>query len=382
MKYFDIAKELETIKSEGLYRKIPEIQRQCGKNIIVNNICALNCASNDYLGFSQNEEIKLAALDAIKDYGNSSGGSRVVSGNYNIYNRLEKELADFKGYESCLIVNSGYIANLLIVSTLATPDTIIFTDKLNHASIYDGIRLSGAKMVRYRHNDVSHLEELLKKYSAFPEKIVITDTIFSMDGDRVRLREIVNLKASYRFLLVIDEAHGTGLFGKGRGLAHEYEVEKDIDINMGTFSKALGGFGAYICAKSELVEYLINKGRGFIYTTSLPPAIVGGNLKAIELLKENFEQYGGKLITYCEVFRKLLQERKIDFLNSTSQIFPIVVSDNNKALQAQNKLLKLGIYVAVARRPTVTTPRLRVSLRADFDLSDIYKIADSLVNTL
>jgi 8-amino-7-oxononanoate synthase len=382
MGLFDISNELEIIKNDGLYRKIPEIQRQSGKNIIVKNICALNCASNDYLGFSQNEEIYSASMEAIRYYGNSSGGSRVVSGNYNLYDVLEKDVADFKGYESCLVVNSGYIANLLIISTLASSDTIIFTDKLNHASIYDGIRLSKAKMVRYRHNDASHLEELLNKYMAFPKKIVVTDTIFSMDGDRAQLREIVKLKEIYEFLLVVDEAHGTGVFGKGRGLAHEEGVERRIDINMGTFSKALGGFGSYICAKREIIEYLTNKGRGFIYTTSLPPSVIGGNLKAVSLLRENYEQYGGKLITYCEIFRNLLKEKRIDFLNSTSQIFPIVVSDNNKALQAQNKLLDLGIYVAVARRPTVPTPRLRVSLRADFDIDDIYKIADLLVNTI
>jgi len=370
--------EIEKIKSDGLYRKIPEIQRQLGKNIIVNNIPALNCASNDYLGLSQNEEIQVAAIKCIKKYGNSSGGSRVVSGNYEIYDLLENRMAKFKGYESCLIVNSGYIANLLIISTLASFDTIVFTDKLNHASIYDGIRLSKAKMVRYRHNDISHLEELLKKYHTFSKKIVVTDTIFSMDGDRAKLKDMVELKEKYEFFLIIDEAHATGIFGEGRGLAHEEGVENYVDINMGTFSKALGGFGAYICAKNEMITYFINKGRGLIYTTSLPPSVIGANLEALKIVENNCDKYGGKLITNCELFRNLLIKKGIDFLNSTSQIFPVVLKDNEKAIEAQNRLLELGIFVAVARRPTVITPRLRISLRADFDIEDLYKIGDSL----
>jgi len=378
MKISQISDEIEKIKSDGLYRKIPVIQRQLGKNIIVNNIPALNCASNDYLGLSQNEEIQVAAIKCIKKYGNSSGGSRVVSGNYKIYDLLESRMSKFKGYESCLVVNSGYIANLLIISTLASFDTIVFTDKLNHASIYDGIRLSKARMVRYRHNDISHLEDLLKKYHTFSKKIVVTDTIFSMDGDRAKLKDMVKLKEKYEFFLIIDEAHATGIFGEGRGLAHEEGEENYIDINMGTFSKALGGFGAYICAKNEMIDYFINRGRGFIYTTSLPPSVIGANLEALKIVENNYDKYGGKLITNCELFRNLLKKRGIDFLNSTSQIFPVVLKDNEKAIEAQNRLLELGIFVAVARRPTVVTPRLRISLRADFDIEDLYKIANSL----
>ncbi|TYB37329.1 aminotransferase class I/II-fold pyridoxal phosphate-dependent enzyme [Flexistipes sinusarabici] len=373
-----IKDNLEDIKSKGLYRNIPPIAKSHAKYIIFNGEEKLNCASNDYLGFSHNIQVKEAAAEALRMYGNSSGSSRIVAGNYDLYNKLEYETAKFKNYESCLTVNTGYTANLLIISTLADPRSIVFTDKLNHASIYDGIKLCGAKMVRYKHNDMNHLEMLLKKYDKYPNKILITDTIFSMDGDKARLNEIRELKYKYNFLFVIDEAHATGIFGEGRGIAHEEGVEKDVDMNMGTFSKALGGFGAYICADKNIVKYLINKGRSFIFTTSLPPSVIGGNVKSVEIVSQEHEKYGGRLLDNCRIFTNLLATLNIDHEKSNSQIFPFFFEDNNSALEAQKRLLDSGVYALLARRPSVTTPRLRISLRADFTNEDIVKIVKCL----
>ncbi|AEI14286.1 8-amino-7-oxononanoate synthase [Flexistipes sinusarabici DSM 4947] len=373
-----IKDNLEDIKSKGLYRNLPPIAKSHTKYTIFNGEEKLNCASNDYLGLSHNDQVKEAAAEALRMYGNSSGSSRIVAGNYDLYDKLEYETAKFKNYESCLTVNTGYTANLLIISTLADSRSIVFTDKLNHASIYDGIKLCGAKMVRYKHNDMNHLETLLKKYDKYPNKILITDTIFSMDGDKARLKEIRKLKYKYNFLFVIDEAHATGIFGEGRGIAHEEGVEKDIDINMGTFSKALGGFGAYICADKNIIKYLINKGRSFIFTTSLPPSVIGGNVKSVEIVSKEHEKYGGRLLDNCRIFTNLLATLNIDHEKSNSQIFPFFFKDNNSALEVQKKLLDSGVYALLARRPSVTTPRLRISLRADFTNEDIVKIVKCL----
>lgn len=373
-----IRQEMDKIYKEGLKREIPNITKSNGKYIEVNGVNCLNCASNDYLGLGSNKEIKKSAQQAIKIYGNSAGGSRIVSGNYYIYEKLEKEMAKFKGYESCLVVNSGYVANILILNTLLSKDSVVFMDKLNHASIYDGIKKSEATVVRYRHNDIEHLEKLLKKHSSIPLKFLITDTIFSMDGDRAKLLEIAELKKLYNFTLIVDEAHATGIYGKGRGLCHHIGVQDLVDINMGTFSKALGGYGAYICSSKLITELFVNKGRPFIYTTALPPAVIGGNLKALEIIQEKYDNYGGKLLNLIAKFREILKKNHITFSGSDSQIFPIVFKTNEEALSAHKKLIEYGIFTGIARRPTVQTPRLRISLRADFTKKDLMEIASCL----
>lgn len=369
-----IRQEIDKISKNGLKREIPDISKSSGKYIEVTGTVCLNCSSNDYLGFASNNEIKKASQNAIKVYGNSAGGSRIVSGNFHIYNKLEEEMAKFKGYERCLVVNSGYVANILMLSTLLDKDSIVFTDKLNHASIYDGIKMTGATMVRYNHNDMNHLEKLLKKYSNIPFKFLITDTIFSMDGDRAKLLEITELKKHYNFMFIVDEAHATGIYGEGRGLCHHLGIQNIVDVNMGTFSKALGGFGAYICSSKLITDLFVNKGRPFIYTTALPPSVIGGNLRALEIIRDKYDSFGGKLLKLNEKFRKLLKQYDIIVPESDSQIFPVIFKNNEKALTAQKKLIELGVFTGVARRPTVPTPRVRISLRADFTNKDLTEI--------
>lgn len=373
-----IEDELEQLSKNGLYRKIPLIAKSQRKYIEVDGKICINCSTNDYLGLADNPQIKKASKEAIKVYGNSSRGSRIVSGNFYLYDKLEKEMAEFKGYEKCLVVNSGYIANLLMMSTLVDKDSVVFTDKLNHASIYDGIRMSEGKMVRYNHNDVEHLEKLLKKYAHIPFKFLVTDTVFSMDGDFAKIREIADLKKHYRFMMIVDEAHATGIYGKGRGLCHEYGLDKIIDINMGTFSKAFGSLGGYICSNSTTIDFLINKGRAFIYTTALPPSVIGGNLKALELVSGKYDRLGGKLLKLSKIFKDLLRQNGVEGVDNYGHIFPFLFENNQKALTAQKKLIEYGVFAGLARKPTVQTPRLRISLRADFNSNDLLEIVKCL----
>lgn len=373
-----IKDELEQLHNNGLYRKIPFIAKSQGKYIEIEGKICLNCSTNDYLGLADNAQIKKASKEAIKIYGNSSKGSRIVSGNFYLYDKLEEEMAKFKGYEKCLVVNSGYTANLLILSSLIDKNSVVFTDKLNHASIYDGIRMSEGKMVRYNHNDVEHLEKLLKKYAHTPFKFLVTDTVFSMDGDMAKIKEIAELKNYYNFTMIVDEAHATGIYGNGRGLCHEYGLDKIIDVNMGTFSKAFGGLGGYICSDNYMIDFFINKGRSFIYTTALPPSVIGGNLKALELIRDKYERFGGKLLKLSKIFKKLLIRNCINTTEGYGHIFPFLFENNQKALTAQKKLIECGVFAGLARKPTVQTPRLRISLRADFNNKDLLEIVKCL----
>ncbi|BAI80768.1 8-amino-7-oxononanoate synthase [Deferribacter desulfuricans SSM1] len=368
---------LEKLKDENLYREIPLFDKGDSKYIEIKNKKLLNLASNNYLGLSNKKEIKEGAIKAIKKYGCSSSASRIVTGNFLLYNELELGLAKFKGYEAALIFNTGYVANLSIISAICDKNWVIFSDKLNHASIIDGTLLSKAKHERFRHLDYEHLETILKRYNKDVKKLIITDTVFSMDGDVADLEKIVKLAKDYNALVMIDEAHATGIFGKGRGLAHELGLEKEIDINMGTFSKGLGSFGAYVCCNKSIKDYLVNKARGFIFSTSLPPAVIGANLAAIKFIKENY-QLGERLIEISKKLRKKLNEIGFNTLNSSTQIIPIIIGNREKLQIAKDFLIESGLYVAAIRPPTVPigTDRLRLSLRADLTDDELELIVE------
>ncbi|MGE4496917.1 MAG: aminotransferase class I/II-fold pyridoxal phosphate-dependent enzyme [Deferribacterales bacterium] len=363
-----LKQELEKIKSEGLYRSLPDIDEGAGKYVISGGRRLLNLASNNYLGISEKQEIINESAAALRAFGCSSGASRVVTGNFSLYGLLEKETAEFKNTESCLVLNTGYTANLAVIASLAGRHTAVFSDKLNHASIIDGIKLSGAKHIRYRHNDTAHLAELLEQYKDTEEKIIVTDSVFSMDGDRAHLEEIVCLAEKYGALTVVDEAHATGVLGGGRGLAHELGLEKRIDVHMGTFSKALGSFGAYIAGDSAVIDYIRNKGRAFIFTTSLPPAVIGANLGALRWLRNN-PSCGEELLRKAETVRNELNEAGFDTADSSTQIIPVIIGDNFKVQQAGSLLEDSGIKTGVIRPPTVPegTARLRLSVRLDLN---------------
>ena len=347
-----IDKQLNDIRADQRLRTLPRISQDRSRYIQVDGTTLLNLASNDYLGFSISSVLARAAAEALQVYGSSSGASRLVTGNGPLYTRLEEELAEYKGTEAALVLNSGYTANLCLLSSLADRHTLVFSDRFNHASIIDGIALSGARQIRYRHNDMHHLEQLLEKHRAHPHKLIVSDSVFSMDGDLADLATLIRLKKEHRALLMIDEAHATGIFGQGRGLAHELGLEQEIDVQMGTFSKALGSFGGYVAASRQLIDYLVNCGRSLIYTTGLPPATLAANLAALRLLLDR-PDIGKELNSRAEQLRLTLSTRGIDTLKSASPIIPVVIGDNEKTMQVQHLLKEHGIYVGAIRPPTV-----------------------------
>jgi len=372
-----IIRKLAKLKEENLYREMPNISEGAGKYVELDGNIYLNLSSNNYLGLSELESVRKEAIQAVEKYGTTSGASRIVTGNYKIYDDLERKIASFKNREKALVFNSGYAANLAVYTTLASKETIVFSDKLNHASIIDGIQLSGAKHVRYKHKDMADLESLLEKYKEHEDKIIATDTVFSMDGDTCPLYKIINLAEKYNAMTIIDEAHATGVFGRGRGYAHELGLADRVDVHMGTFSKALGSFGGYVAADEVIIDWMRNKARSFIYSTSLPPAVVGATIGSLKHLAK-YPEIGGRLLDKSEDLRMYIQGLGFDTAGSVTQIIPIVLGDNKRAIMAKEFLMSKGLYVAAIRPPTVpvNTARLRLSLRPDvLDEMDIIKSA-------
>ncbi|MEH7463254.1 8-amino-7-oxononanoate synthase [Bacillus thuringiensis] len=334
----------------------------------------LNLASNNYLGLAGDERLKEAAIEATIKYGTGGAASRLVVGNYPLYEEIEQHICAWKETEKALIVNSGYTANVGAISSLVSRHDIVFSDRLNHASIVDGIVLSGAEHKRYRHNDLEHLEKLLKSANVEKRKLIVTDTIFSMDGDRAHLEDLVMLKEKYGALLMVDEAHAGGIYGRnGAGLAHEHpQLAKCIDIHMGTFSKAMGCYGAYITGSAVCIEYLINTMRSFIFTTALPPGTLGAIGKAIDIVrKDETDRY--LLIENGRYFRTALQEAGFYIGDSTTHIVPVIVGSNEAALRFSMKLQEAGIAAIAIRPPTVPqhSSRIRFAVTAQHTNNDL-----------
>jgi len=378
-----IERQMESIREESQLRRIPPIENAKSRWMTYNGQRLLNLASNDYLGLANSPLLAQSAQLAIEKFGTSSGASRLVTGNNDLFTQLEQEMAEFKQQEAALVFNSGYSANLCILSSLANRNTLVFSDRLNHASIIDGIKLSGANQIRYRHNDMEHLAYLLEKHREASNKLIVSDSVFSMDGDLADLCRLVELSREHQCLLMVDEAHATGIFGQGRGLAHELGIEREIDLHMGTFSKALGSFGGYVAAQRKLVDYLINTGRAFIYTTGLPPATIAANLAAVRLVREDATP-GAILCAKAKALCSRLNEKGIDTGNSASPIVPVILNDNERTLQVQGDLVAREIFVGAIRPPTVPvgTARLRIALRADLTDGEFDQLETTLLEAI
>lgn len=317
--------------------------------------------------------LKEAAIEAIRSYGLGSGASRLVCGNMILHKKLEEKIAEFKQQESCLVFNSGYSANLGIISSIMDKEGMIFSDRLNHASIIDGIILSRANFKRYAHKNTSNLEELLSSNGNFKNKLIITDTVFSMDGDIAPLPEIVKIAKEFKALLMVDEAHATGVCGeKGTGLVEYFGLKDEIYIQMGTLSKAGGCFGGFVCGKKDLIDYLINFSRAFIYTTSLPPAICAASIKAIEIIQEEPERRK-RLWENIKFLKQALTNLGFNTLESNSAIIPILIKDASLTMEFSQRLFKEGLFIQGIRYPTVPrdASRLRITLTSEHQLEDL-----------
>lgn len=360
--------ELEQIRDRGLYRTTRLIQGRQSAHVLLDGREVLMLCSNNYLGLADHPALINASMEAARRYGASSCASRLVSGTMELHERLEAEVARFKQTESALIFNSGHAANCGIIPAIVGRGDVIFSDRLNHASIIDGALLSGARLVRYPHNDHAALARLMDKRRSTGRCLIVTDGVFSMDGDIAPLRELVKLKAIHGSLLMVDDAHASGVLGlEGRGSAELLGVMEGIDIQMGTFGKALGSFGAYAAVSMEIRELLVNRARSFIFSTSLPPSVLGASLAALELVQSaEGAELRDKLRANAALFKRLLHDAGFAVGAGTTQIVPLMSGDAATTMRFSELLLEEGVFAQGIRPPTVPANacRLRCTIMA------------------
>ena len=389
LNYFKQA--ITNLKSENRYREFLDISRLCGDfPYAIDNKSGKRITvwcSNDYLGMGQNTAAISAAVKALNSYGVGSGGTRNISGTNHEIVKLEKELAQLHNKEAALVFVSGYVANDTTIQTLGKiiPDLVIFSDSKNHASIISGIRNSRLEKQVFRHNDSNHLEELLQKYPINHPKIIIFESVYSMDGDFGKVREIVALAKKYQALTFIDEVHAVGLYGKnGAGLCQELGMENEIDIIQGTFAKAFGTIGGYITAKSEVIDAIRGLGSGFIFTTSIPPVIAAATLANILYLKESGAERG-KMRYNVALLKKQLHEIKANIVENSSHIISLRIGDAARAQSLSKRLLEeFSIYVQHINYPTVAKgdERLRITVTPLHTEKMIQELVAALAKTL
>jgi 8-amino-7-oxononanoate synthase len=378
--YQNFRAQLEAKEKEQNKRSIKVYEPIDAVRVKRNNQEFIMMASNNYLGLTHDLRVQQAAKYAVEQYGTGSGGARLTSGTFPLFNELELGIADFKHTEQALVFNTGYMANVGTITALMNKNSIIISDELNHASIIDGCRLSGARIERYNHKDIEHAEHILKNYKS-SHKMIITDGVFSMDGDIAPLDKLYELGKEYNALLMVDDAHSTGVLGNGRGTAHHFGLT-DVDVQLGTLSKALGSVGGYVAGRKELIEYLVNYSRSFIFSTALSPADIGAALEALTIVK-NEPLVVEQLNENTAYMANKLQSMGIECDDETP-IFPIIVGDNERALSLAYELELRGIIITAIRPPTVPVgeSRLRMTVTAAHSQEQLDYVANTLRNLL
>ena len=368
----DVGKRLDDLRSAGLHRRLRLIEGPQGPRVTLDGNEVLLLCSNNYLGLADHPRVRQAAADAAERFGAGAGASRLISGNMSLHDRLEKRLATFTGYEAALLFGSGYLANLGTVAALAGRGQVVFSDELNHASLIDGCRISRAERFVYRHRDVEHLAWGLRK-AGDRAALIVTDSIFSMDGDVAPIVELQDLARRHGCRLLVDEAHAIGSLGPcGRGAVAEANLSGEVDVVVGTLGKSLGSYGAYVCASSEIVELLINVARPFIFSTGLPPPAVGAGIAALAML-DGQPGMVEHLRRNSATLREALIEQGLDAGPSRTQIIPVVVGDAEPAIALCERALEGRVFAQAIRPPTVPpgTSRLRLSVIANHRQNDL-----------
>jgi len=368
----DIGERLDDLRSAGLHRRLRLIESPQGPRVTLDGTEVLLLCSNNYLGLADHPRVRQAAADAAERFGAGSGASRLISGNMSLHERLENGLAAFTGYEAALLFGSGYLANLGTVAALAGRGQVVFSDELNHASLIDGCRISRAERFVYRHRDVEHLAWGLRK-AGDRAALIVTDSIFSMDGDVAPIAELHELARRHGCRMLVDEAHAIGSLGPGgRGAVAEAGLSGEVDVVVGTLGKTLGSYGAYVCASSEIVELLINVARPFIFSTGLPPPAVGAGIAALAML-DGQPGMVEHLRRNSATLREALVEQGLDAGPSRTQIIPVVVGDADRAMELCERALEGRVFAQAIRPPTVPpgTSRLRLSVMANHRQNDL-----------
>lgn len=379
-------KTVEHLKEEGLYRFLRPVETGDASSpgrVRIGNRSVLLLASNNYLGLADHPLIREAAINAIRRYGFGSGASRLISGNNPLHAKLEDRIAQLKGTESALVYNTGYMANLGLISALVPDRGFLLADRLCHASLIEGCRLSRARFRIFAHGNLDQLENRLKNKPKNVRTVVITEGVFSMDGDVAPLPRLLELALRYQATLLVDDAHGTGVMGKnGRGTLDHFGLPPQSAVQMGTLGKALGSFGAYVTGPRALIEYLINVSKPFIYTTALPPAVSAAAVAALDVLRAEPDRIE-RLWQNRNYFADGLRKMGFSTMGSETPIIPLLIGDSRQALLFSERLLKSGIYAPAIRPPTVPreTSRIRFSLMATHARSDLEFALETIEKT-
>lgn len=375
-----LKEQLAQKKAQGLYRQRRISSGPQAAEIVIDDKKVINFCSNNYLGLANHPEINAAFKKGVDLYGSGSGSAHLINGHSAAHHALEEELAEFTGYPRCLLFSTGYMANLGVVQALVSRGDVVLEDRLNHASLLDGGLLSGARFSRYGHNDVAAAEKSLIKF-ADKRKLLLTDGVFSMDGDIAPIPELAKICQQQSSLFMVDDAHGFGVLGKkGRGCIEHFDLNPtDVPILMGTLGKAFGTSGAFVVGDDDLIEYLIQSSRSYIYTTATPPALAEATRASLKLVQaESWRRE--KLAENIAAFRQAMTELGVEFMDSPTAIQPVLIGDSQKAADISQQLFERGFHVSAIRPPTVPegTARLRITLTAEHDQSHL----TSLINAL
>ncbi|HEX7058575.1 MAG TPA: 8-amino-7-oxononanoate synthase [Solirubrobacterales bacterium] len=372
----DVAERLEELRDRGLRRRLRLIEGPQGPHVLLDGRPVLLLCSNDYLGLADHPRVRESAADAALRWGAGAGASRLISGNMQPHRNLEQRLAEFKGHPSALLFGSGYLANTGAVAALAGRGEVVFSDELNHASIVDGCRLSRAETFVYRHRDVEHLAWGLRE-AAGRGSLIVTDGVFSMDGDVAPLAELVELARRHACRLMVDEAHATGALGPGgRGSVAAAGLTEEVDVLVGTLGKALGSYGAYVCTDRETVEYLVNAARPFIFSTAPPPPAMAAAAAALELLEAQPERVADLRIN-AAALREALAGEGLEVGGAGTQIVPVGVGEADATMELSERLLERGVFAQGIRPPTVPegSSRLRFTVMSTHRVGELQEAA-------
>ena len=376
--------ERATLEEAGLRRHLRTVRSAPTGTINLDGRDVVLLGSNNYLGLSTHPKVIAAAVEATRAFGTGASGSRLISGNSERYTSLETNLAEVKGTEAALVFSSGYAANTSVIPVLAGEGDLILSDVLNHASIIDGCRLSRATKEVYRHCDMEHLKLLLSESTAFRRRLIVTDGVFSMDGDIAPLPDICNLAAAHDAMVLVDDAHGFGVLGEnGSGTLAHFGLEAENIIQMGTLSKAVGALGGYIAGSHALIEVLVNRARGFIFTTGLPPATVAAADAALDVMRSE-PQLRQRLFSHAKHLKTVLIDLGYTLLPSETQILPVVLGRPQRATDVAEALLTEGVFAPAIRPPAVPTgtSRLRLTVMATHTEAEIQRAIDAFAAVL
>ncbi len=385
--YNYLYEECEKLKSQELWRTLRRVESEQSSRVIVEGKLYINFSSNDYLGLASHHSLKEAAIKAVEKYGAGSGASRLICGSISIHHKLEERLATFKQTEAALSFSSGYLTAIGAICSLVGKGDIVVLDRLAHACLIDAARLSGAKLMVFHHNNCENLESVLKRVNrgrpSTQKVLIITETVFSMDGDIAPLKEIVELKERYGAWLMVDEAHATGIYKSG--LVNSLGLGEAVEIQMGTLGKAIGSVGGFICGKKVLIEYLINKARSFIFTTAPSPSASAAALEGVNIIdSDEGKTRIGMLLSLIDELKMSLLSANIDLTSTQSAIFPVILGSNENTVKVARYLMENGIFIPAIRYPTVpkNSARLRVTLTANHNPEDVRLLTLSLKSAL